>query len=145
MECELVKSKKRFWTKNEKTHGNNQHWINIRTKHVETYMYITVYIYIYTYVHALFLHAVVHVDQHSSVFPLVHQEISSVCLTCWIIWSKELISFPNLFDQFIKKTCFPPICSFYHLVSSAVPNFPNLFLQFIITVFLQFSKVFPTY
>ena len=30
------------------------------------------------------------------------------------------------------------------MVSSAVPSFPNLFLQLIITVFLQFSKVFPT-
>jgi hypothetical protein len=87
--------------------------------------------------------AVVHADEYSSVFPLVHQEI-----------------FPRLFDHFIKgfdqfskpiwsvyqeKTCFPPICLVYHLVSSAVPRFPNLFLQLIITVFLQFSKIFPTY
>ena len=67
------------------------------------------YIYIYIYVHTLFLHAVVHVDQYSSVFPLVHQEVSSVCLTYLIILSKELISFPNLFDKFIKKrNMFPP-------------------------------------
>ena len=57
-----------------------------------------------------------------------------------------MISYSNLFDQFItQKTCFPPICSLYRLVSSAVPSFPNLFLQLIITVCLQFSKVFPTY
>ena len=38
----------------------------------------------------------------------------------------------------------PTYLFIYHLVSSAVPSFPNLFLQLIITVFLQFSKVFPT-
>ena len=68
-----------------------------------------IYICVYIYVHTLFLHAVVHVDQYSSVFPLVHQEVSSVCLTYLIILSKELISFPNLFDKFIKKrNMFPP-------------------------------------
>ena len=49
-------------------------------------MYITVYIY--TYVHALFLHAVVHVDQHSSVF-----SISS---------PGDFISLPHLLDHLIK-------------------------------------------
>ena len=38
----------------------------------------------------------------------------------------------------------PTYLFIYHLVSSAVPSFPNLFLQLVITVFLQFSKVFPT-
>ena len=41
--------------------------------------------YICVCVHTLFLHAVVHVDESSSVFPLVHQEISSVFLICLII------------------------------------------------------------
>ena len=40
---------------------------------------------IFQLVHTLFLHAVVHVDESSSVFPLVHQEISSVFLICLII------------------------------------------------------------
>ena len=94
--------------------------------------------------------------------------ISPCCSPCWWVFLRfsisspgDFISFPHLFDHFIKriwsviqiylislshkKTCFPPICSLYRLVSSAVPSFPHLFLQLIITVCLQFSKVFPTY
>ena len=149
-EYELVKSKKRFWTKNEKTYGNNQHWINISTKQYKTreiyiYIYITVCLYIYICSH----------------------RISPCCSPCWWVFLRfsisspgDFISFPHLFDHFIngfdqvskpiwsvyhKKKCFPPISSFCCLVSSAVPSFPNLFLQLIITVCLQFSKVFPTY
>ena len=95
--------------------------------------------------------------------------ISPCCSPCWWVFLRfsisspgDFTSFPHLFDHFIKriwsviqiylislshkkKTYFPPICSLYRLVSSAVPSFPNLFLQLIITVCLQFSKVFPTY
>ena len=90
--------------------------------------------------------------------------ISPCCSTCWSVvfrfsisspgdfisfphlfdhFIKGLISFPKLVDQFIKKML-PTYLFIYHLVSSAVPSFPNLFLQLVITVFLQFSKVFPT-
>ena len=90
--------------------------------------------------------------------------ISPCCSTCWSVvfrfsisspgdfisfphlfdhFIKGLISFPKLVDQFIKKML-PTYLFIYHLVSSAVPSFPNLFLQLIITVFFQFSKVFPT-
>ena len=103
------------------------------------------YIYICVCVHTLFLHAVVHVDESSSVF-----SISS---------PGDFISFPHLFDHFINgfDQFSKPIWSVYHkkmfptyffillFGSSAVPSFPNLFLQLIITVCLQFSKVFPTY
>ena len=119
--------------------------------HIYIYLYITVHIYIYIYVHTLFLHAVVHVDQYSSVFPLVHQEISSVCLTYLIILQKDLMSFPNLFDQFLKKDMFPTylfMLSFgfiscptfsqsispvdHYSFSSVLQNFPNLLVHVII-------------
>ena len=154
MECELVKSKKRFWTKNEKIHGNNQHSINIRTKQYKTHGNIYIYNYIYIY-NCTYIYVCSHL-------------ISPCCSPCWWVFLRfsisspgDFISFPHLFDHFIKriwsviqiylislshkKTCFPPISSFCCLVSSAVPSFPNLFLQLIITVCLQFSKVFPTY
>ena len=100
-----------------------------------------IYIYMYVCVHTLFLHAVVHVDESSSVF-----SISS---------PGDFISFPHLFDHFIKRIwsvlislsqkMFPTYFFILLFGSSAVPSFPNLFLQLIITVCLQFSKVFPTY
>jgi hypothetical protein len=127
--------------------------------YIYTYLYLFIYNCIYIYVHTLFLHAVVHVDQYSSVFPLVHQEISSVCLTYLIILSKDLISFPNLFDKFIKKrNMFPPyllMLSFgfiscpkfslsispvdHYSFSSVLQNFPNLLVH----VIIGFHQFFP--
>ena len=113
------------------------------------------------YVHTLFLHPVVHVDQYSSVFPLDHQEISSVFLIYLIILQKDFISFLNLFDPFIKKrNMFPTylfILSFgfiscpkfsqsfspvdHYSFSSVLQNFPNLLVHVIIG-FHQFSHRF---
>ena len=101
---------------------------------------------------------------YKSIYIYMFNLISPCCNTCWSVFfrfsissSGDFINFPHLFDHFIKglinfpkliinlsKKCCQPICSFYHLVSSAIPSFPNLFLQLIITVFLQFSKIFPT-
>ena len=88
-EYELVKSKKRFWTKNEKTYGNNQHWINISTKQYKTreiYIYNCMYIYICSH------------------------RISPCCSPCWWVFLRfsisspgDFISFPHLFDHFIKR------------------------------------------
>ena len=89
MECELVKSKKRFWTKNEKTHGNNQHWINIRTKQYKTRGNIYVYNCIYIYI--------------------CSRLISPCCSTCWSAFLRfsisspgDFISLPHLLDHLIK-------------------------------------------
>ena len=92
--------------------------------------------------------------------------ISPCCSPCWWVFLRfsisspgDFISFPHLFDHFINgfDQFSKPIWSVYHkkmfptyffillFGSSAVPSFPNLFLQLIITVCLQFSKVFPTY
>ena len=84
------------------------------------WIYIYIYavficVYIYIYVLTVFLHAAVNVDEFSSVFPLVHQEISSVFLICLII----LI---NGFDQFSK-----PIWSVYHK-----KNVSHLFVHFVV-------------
>ena len=84
---------------------------------------IYIYICVCVCVHTLFLHAVVHVDESSSVFPLVHQEISSVFLICLIILLKG-------FDQFwsvYHKKCFPPISSFCCLVHQLSQVFPIYF------------------
>ena len=111
------------------------------------YIYITVCLYIYIYI--------------------CSHRISPCCSPCWWVFLRfsisspgDFISFPhlfdhfikriwsvipNLFDQFITKNMFPTYFFILLFGSSAVPSFPNLFLQLIITVCLQFSKVFPTY
>ena len=88
--------------------------------------------------------------------------ISPCCSPCWWVFLRfsisspgDFISFPHLFDHFIKRIwsvlislsqkMFPTYFFILLFGSSAVPSFPNLFLQLIITVWLQFSKVFPTY
>jgi uncharacterized membrane protein len=127
------------------------------------YIYIHIYIYLYItilYVHTLFLNALVHVDQYSSVFPLVHQEISSVCLTYLIILSKDLISFPNLFDKFIKKrNMFPPYLFMLSFGFISCPTFSQSispvdhysfsavlqsFLNLLVHVIIGFHHFFPT-
>ena len=119
-------------------------------------LYIYIYIYMYVCVHTLFLHAVVHVDESSSVF-----SISS---------PGDFISFPHLFDHFVKriwsvlislsqKKCFPPISSFCCLVHQLSQVFPIYFsswsLQFVFSspkfsqpigaCYHWVSSVFPTY
>ena len=87
--------------------------------------------------------------------------ISPCCSPCWWVFLRfsisspgDFISFPHLFGHFIKRIwsvlislsqkMFPTYFFILLFGSSAVPSFPNLFLQLIITVCLQFSKVFPT-
>ena len=96
---------------------------------------LKLYIYMYVCVHTLFLHAVVHVDESSSVFPLVHQEISSVFLICLIILLKG-------FDQFwsvYHKKCFPPISSFCCLVHQLSQVFPIYFSSW--SLYFVFSSL----
>ena len=61
-------------------------------------IYIYIYIYVYVCVHTLFLHAVVHVDESSSVFPLVHQEIPNLLL------KNQPRAEPSLRDLFLEPT-----------------------------------------
>ena len=84
--------------------------------------------------------------------------ISPCCSPCWWVFLHfsisspgDFISFPHLFDHFIKRIwsvlislsqkMFPTYFFILLFGSSAVPSFPNLFLQLIIIVCLQFSKV----
>ena len=72
---------------------------------------LKLYIYMYVCVHTLFLHAVVHVDESSSVF-----SISS---------PGDFISFPHLFDHFIKRI-------WSVLISLSQKNVSHLFLHFVV-------------
>ena len=101
----------------------------------------------------IFIHIYIYVCSH---------RISPCCSPCWWVFLRfsisllgDFISFPDLFDHFIKRIwsvlislsqkMFPTYFLILLFGSSAVPSFPNLFLQLIITVCLQFSKVFQTY
>ena len=117
---------------------------------VEDLIYIYNSIYLYIYVHTLFLHAVVHVDQYSSVFSISSPGDFISFPHLFDHFIKGLISFPKLVDQFIKKMlpAYLFILSFgfiscskfsqsispvdHYSFSSVLQSFPNLFVHVII-------------
>ena len=167
-----------FWTKYYvyvSSYFKIQKWSEMQPIHTNFMsLVLKLYVYIYIYHDSLRYKNLLGNATHSCKFHVIGSEIiyiyvcvcshliSPCCSPCWWVFLRfsisspgDFISFPHLFDHFIKRIwsvlislsqkMFPTYFFILLFGSSAVPSFPNLFLQLIITVWLQFSKVFPTY